>query len=60
MHFVKPRCGNAESGEGDADVANKPCLQSDLDKEGFDVSLGRRRPGGAEYLRESEAIIGIE
>jgi hypothetical protein len=35
-------------------------LKSDLDKKGRDVSTGRHRRCGVEYLRESETIIGIE
>ena len=63
MCFVKPGAiglGIVEGREGDADVANMACLGSDLVKEWGDVGAARGRRCGGEYVRESEAIIGIE
>ena len=62
MRFVKyspSRLRIVKCREGYADMANKPCIRSDLVKEWADVSAGRRRRCG-EYFWESEAISGIE
>ena len=63
MHFVKYspiRLQIVKGKKGYADIANKPCMRSDLVKEWADVSTGGRRRCGGEYFWESEAVIGIE
>ena len=63
MRFVEPSAiglGIVEGRGGNADMANMACLGSDLVKEWGDVGAARGRRCGDEYVRESEAIIGIE
>jgi hypothetical protein len=63
MHFLKPSSTTpvtVKGREGDADVANKACLRSDLVKEWGDVSTVRGGRGQGKNIRESEAVVGIE
>ena len=63
MRFVKPSFTIpviVKGREGDADVANKACLRSDLAKEWGDVSTVRGGPCRGKNIRESEAVVGIE
>ena len=63
MCFVKPSSTTpviVKGREGDADVANKACLRSDLAKEWGDVSTVRGGRCRGKNTRELGAVIGIE
>jgi hypothetical protein len=46
--------------EGNADVANKACLGSDLAKEWGDVRTVRGRWRRNKNIRKSKAVVGIQ
>ena len=52
--------GIVEGREGNADMANMACLESDFMKECDDVGAERYRECGSAYLRELEAIVKIK
>jgi hypothetical protein len=66
MRFVKPSSimlgivKRRKGGEGNADVANKACLGSDLAKEWGDVSTICGGGYRSKNVRKSKAVVGIE
>ena len=63
MRFVKPSSIMpviVKGREGNADVANKACLESDLAKEWGDVRTVRGGWCQSKNVRKSKAFVGIE
>ena len=63
MRFVKPSSIMSvivKGREGNADVANKACLRSDLAKKWGDASTVRGGLCRSKNVRKSKAVVGIE